>query len=296
MTAVPNPKPDRDPSEQPPVPVIALATAGDQTQVHPPPEFKEVDLTPALAQQLLDNMQKNRPVKWAKVNAYYRDMVAGRFNGLNGETICIDWNNQMYQGQHRCLAVIKAQLTVRVVIGYGFDPESARTVDQGARRSIGDNLAMEGYKHSPILQSTTRLLIRYESGGRTKLDNISPGIAEVEALLAAHPEIVDSVEAIAPFTHNVSNRGAFGAAHYVLSRVDPVAAAEFFFKLESRTDLPAGSPILALDKRLVSVKKSDKVSLDEAFIMILKAWNLYRSGGSIDKLSKDRRGIVPIPR
>ena len=104
-----------------------------------------VNLTPDMAIYILANRNKrNRSIGRDFVKKLYREMVSGRWVGANGQSISIDWNGDLVDGQHRLCAVYNSNLPfVEVNFVSGLDPESFTTIDQGKKRSFTDHLQYE---------------------------------------------------------------------------------------------------------------------------------------------------------
>lgn len=99
-------------------------------------KIEVVRMTPDMARSILKNNTNNRNVKRERVNLYASDMEKGRWQ-LNGESIVIDANGNLKDGQHRLMAVIKSQCTVPMVVVTGVDAD-CNIYDRGSGRSIKD--------------------------------------------------------------------------------------------------------------------------------------------------------------
>lgn len=99
-------------------------------------KIEVVRMTPDLARAILKNNINNRNVKRERVNLYASDMEKGRWQ-LNGESIVIDANGNLKDGQHRLMAVIKSQCTVPMVVVTGVDAD-CNIYDRGSGRSVKD--------------------------------------------------------------------------------------------------------------------------------------------------------------
>ena len=89
-------------------------------------------------------------------------------------------------------------------------------------------------------------------------------------------------------------------AHYLLHRIDPVFAAEFWRGLLTGENLYVGDPRIRLERTLASVKRGDIISKkggtrETNFISyIYKAWNSWVNGRTLKTFIKaDLQGIKP---
>lgn len=105
-----------------------------------------VDVTPAMAAEWLEcNIKTNRRLKKSVVTKYVNDMKAGKF-GLNPDAITFNENGELVNGQHRLTAVVKANVTVRMFVVFGFPitPAELLNVDRISVRTIADNMDLAG--------------------------------------------------------------------------------------------------------------------------------------------------------
>jgi hypothetical protein len=132
-----------------------------------------VKITPIMAERWLDQHGgPNRKVLESRVERYKNDIVAGRFQGVNGETVVFDSNNQLADGQHRLKAIVAAEKAITTLVVWGVAPlEAQRTMDTGATRSLRDLIGMAGGKHEAYVANATanawrlRKLGAFEQGG-----------------------------------------------------------------------------------------------------------------------------------
>lgn len=95
-----------------------------------------VRMTPDMARAILKNNPNNRNVKRDRVSLYASDMEKGRWQ-LNGESIVIDADGNLKDGQHRLMAVVKSQCTVPMIVVSGVDTD-CNIYDRGSGRSVKD--------------------------------------------------------------------------------------------------------------------------------------------------------------
>lgn len=89
--------------------------------------------------------------------------------------------------------------------------------------------------------------------------------------------------------------------HYRFSCIDSDDADDFFEKLSSGTELSEGSPILALRRVLEREYMgtpgrggtNSRGPLMKLHALTIKAWNAYRSGGTVARLGWSRGGARP---
>lgn len=114
-------------------------------------------ITPQKAQQWLASMGTNRNLRASMVEQIARDIRSGNW-ALNGESIKIDQDGRLVDGQHRLTAIIRSGRSVETVVVRGIGNDTVKTVDTGALRTKGDVLKMAGYPQSNSLGALIRAI------------------------------------------------------------------------------------------------------------------------------------------
>lgn len=102
---------------------------------------RQIQLTPKLAKDLLERNLNNRSVSQAVVDGYARDMENGAWTEADS-MIMVGKDGTLYNGQHRCLAVVKSGVTINATIRQGVDEAARLNMDGGRKRNPGDNYDM----------------------------------------------------------------------------------------------------------------------------------------------------------
>jgi len=92
-----------------------------------------VQITPALAEQLLTLNTRNQNIKPQVVEKYARAMQEGRWR-LTPEAISIGRDRVMTNGQHRCRSGYVSGVAFPCDIWFGIEPEEFRLIDTGVVR------------------------------------------------------------------------------------------------------------------------------------------------------------------
>jgi transcriptional regulator with XRE-family HTH domain len=118
------------------------------------------DIDPDLARLLLSGNVRNRSVSRATVEKYYRDIISGRWQTTH-QSIALDREGRLLDGQHRLLAIIKANQTVKLYVTYNAPPESFPIIDGNRIRSHSDMLHLShGMKNSSQVTASLKLIFR----------------------------------------------------------------------------------------------------------------------------------------
>jgi len=252
-------------------------------------------VTPEMAATWLGANSHNRKVRKATVSSYARDMAAGNWT-LNGEAIQISASGVLLNGQHRLHAIIEAGVTLPLVVVTNLPDEAQNTIDTGIKRNLGDALTLDGYPNGTTLAAIATFSLQVQYGKGYKASDIEKRrIIENDDTLRW---VVTNV--VSGLPHRLASKTLFGYAYRVLHEIDPDDCATFFAKLGTLENLPPGSPILALHKRLVAMdrKAANWVNRTYVLSLIYLAWNAYRRGEtrSMVKVTPRDDGSFTIPK
>lgn len=222
-------------------------------------------VTPEKATAYLETMGPNRSISPDVIEKYGRDMIAGRWM-LNTQGIGFDVSGKLIDGQHRLEAIIKTGQPIHTIVVRDLHPEAMRTVDDNRKRSLGDDLKIEGRERYTKVSSALLLIVRFEramaKGVKVSTAQKLP-ISRIEARaelsrLDAEPSanLDVSVKTAGKLRLPTGVPESAGAtAHYLAMRhygqefVDPV-----FHALITGENLHEGDPTLALRQRLLKNK------------------------------------------
>ena len=99
-------------------------------------------ITPQMAKEFLTKNNANRTVNQGRVNQYARDIQSGLWQA-NGEAIKFYVDGSLADGQHRLLAIIKADKEIETLVIYNL-PLGVTIQDRGRSRSVIDSMVLEG--------------------------------------------------------------------------------------------------------------------------------------------------------
>jgi hypothetical protein len=262
------------------------------------------------------NNPSNRPFKLALAEQYAQEHLQGNW-ALNLETIVIDKQGNIPQGQHRLVGFILAEQTRRispklwgtkpllfeVALGFGVSPkpETANTYDLGSGRKLGDVLYRhqefaeevtdkEQRKISRVLAGTIRLVWLRVGGKQVSFAPRLHPRAGIE-FYGKHPAILDSVTEIVKLDQGEEGNKKLisslvtlpyaSALHYLMKsspNADEGQALEFWESFASGVGLGKGSAILTLGKYLQTVSADSGSQRDKILGAIIKAWLLWVDG------------------
>lgn len=253
-----------------------------------------VMVTPDMAARWLESNTNNRNPRQSGVSRYRADMEAGRWE-MAGDPIRFASDGTLLDGQHRLMAL--AELPEGTAIAFlvirGLSKSSWRAMDQGIKRSAGDQLGRAGVRNASNVAAAAKRFIIWESGllFRDAKTHQAISAPQIEQWVEEHP---DEVEHLSSVFHLVRQNDAppsvAGAAAIAFGRIDP-AQSEHFFALLARGAGTEGHPIVTLDKRLQRNRREGLKMPDRDYLaLFILAWNAWRSGKQLHKFQRPRGG------
>ena len=256
---------------------------------------KLIDVTPEMAEDFLMRNSRNRPVLQARVDQYAADMRAGEWQ-VNGEAIKIAADGTVLDGQHRLFAILEADATVKLLVITGLPLEAQETMDQGRSRSFGDVLKLRGEGNYFVLASATRLVAAYERDGLPFYVRRGLSVPEQSRTLDRNPGIRESCAFVTSRRRPWIPVSAVSGLHYLFSIADTAGADDFVDRLATGANLSVDSPIYVLRERLIREHDThDERTMSEKvkLALIIKAWNAYQDGETIQRLGFTPGGAKP---
>lgn len=282
----------------------------------PMPHIKKVLVTPETAAEWLNNNTTNRSLRLRQVAAYARDIKSGRWNGLNGETIKISENEELLDGQHRLHAIIEANESVELFVTFNAPLDSQLTIDTGIRRSFSDILNMRGESDVNMLGAITRGAHMALNGWENSKTRRFRATTNTE-LLRTYDMYRDSIVEATHYAHTNSRilnvpPSLLGTCYWWIYHVinerynndqdfdyQNFADFTFFFdRLKDGQNLSPTDPIYVLRKTLMHSNQAkagwSQGSRKFIFIaIIIKAWNAFKGGQQISRLTYRPGGVNP---
>lgn len=260
------------------------------------PSAELVRITPTMAKEwLAERNTRNRNLRSATVAAYARDMTAGRWQNT-AEPIKLSASGVLLDGQHRLAAIARSGVTVTCFVATGLDESAQDVMDSGLKRQAGDALAMDGMKNATRVAAAARVAMCRATG--QQISKSQQTNAQVQEFVRANPELVDAVEMLGRRGRAIPlNPRVADYCYWWLSCVDAHAAEEFFEALTTGANLGEDSPVLALRRRLTgNYGAMRRISLEEQVAAVVRAWNAWRRGQSMQRIqTTGRAGVVTIP-
>lgn len=247
------------------------------------------EITPEVAEVMLRKKNINRSFRLPQLNKIKRTLEMGRWE-INGETIIFDEAGQLIEGQHRLKAVVETGVTIYALVVHGIDRERFKTMGQGAKRTVGDILGIQGEKNSRTLGAALRWVYRYD---HDLMMNPHPNITDDELAdtMPEHQELPESIP-LGIKSHSLAAPGMITALHYLCGKRHKATANHFFWTFATGEHLERGDVLLVLRDRFMKAmgKKQTRLVLrdEQKAPMIINAWNIIRKEGYV-KLKDGKR-------
>lgn len=236
-------------------------------------------ISPSEAELLLGLNTNNRPLKRKHIANLVRDLHAGNWK-VNGDAIRVSKSGVLLDGQHRLLACAEAGVPLETAIFLGADDEAGETIDQGAKRTAGDVLAMHDVPYAKSVASTTRALVGFADGRIGQAITIS----ELRTVLGHHPGIIAAVDDFNG-CNVVPSEGASVAAIYYAAQADGHKEKASAWRETWLKGYPsyAGDPAHMLRERFFRERGATvaKASVTYRRRLLLSAWRLFLTGRTV---------------
>jgi hypothetical protein len=124
--------------------------------------IKMETITPEKAALILKK-NKNRTISVARVKALADAMLSGQWQ-LTGQTIQIDEDGYLLDGQHRLTAIVRSNRSQQFFVVRNVLPEAREVTDYVRARSASDVLKMHGFASPNKMAGMSRLLMMVDDG------------------------------------------------------------------------------------------------------------------------------------
>jgi hypothetical protein len=275
----------------------------------PRPTVKIEPVTPTMADKWLGTQERNRHLRDSRVEFFVALIERGEWK-LTNDALSFDSDGRLINGQHRLTALVVCEATLPFVVLRGLPPEVQDIMDTGLARKMADALKLRGENYVTSLAAGLRWehRLRYiENGGEAVHYRDGSQRSTITVLLGIFEEDPggwrEGAATLQAISAEIRVRPGVGIAIWRrLHAIDSDEAEAFYAGLVSGAGLPEGSPILALRKQLGKshAKGWGKMPDYREGALILKAWNLWREGQSVDlvvwKYGGTNREPFPLPQ
>ena len=264
-------------------------------------------ITPQIAHELIATKERpDRNVNPVHIRNLAGDMRLGLWT-VNGESVKINADGEVIDGQHRLRACILAdiQFDTLVVRNLSTDNQVRFGIDSGRRRNAGDALMLQGVSNTKDLAAAASHMWRFlvhkmdRSGGPT----VSVALKLVDRFGDTGPyQGLKQSVMVAKAYRSAARKGGLKLpvslvawGHYTFGEIDrrkngnDDVNTEFWNGVILGMNLSDGDPRLTLRNRLlkhsVATTPRDRLGSFEVRAFFVKAWNAYSDGRALTKLA-----------
>lgn len=251
-------------------------------------------VTREILKRLLDMNTNNRKPKTKFQEAFCRQLLERQYQ-FNGETIVVA-DTRTVDGQNRLKGLEMAfakdpnLYAIPMLIVYGVDEDSFKTVDTGNTRSSADYLTLQGEISTHSLAGALTALHLYEKFGKDwslrttyyKVTNM-----DRDETLLRHPRIREHVHAVISMKERrLSYSAAVVICRYLTTEKHPVEAAAFWDQVLRGLNVQEGSPAHILHRVAAKAGAHGRILRpSELWVWMTKAWNAHLCNRPIKKLA-----------
>jgi len=240
-----------------------------------------VSMNPKRAQELLDTApDKQRNIEEARVQFYAKCMRGGTWRE-NGEAFIVNDAGELIDGQHRCLAVIAANVQFQAVLVTAVAMDAFASIDTGKSRGAKAVFEIASIKkHSCALASAVRWIYRWEHNrmaanysGATK-----PSNEELLDFFNKRKNIYDAVAVVVKLQGSLKGKIPFGLAaclYWLFSKKDAGKCHEFFCRFADGLNLTKDHPVYLLRRLMETRTKRNLFASEWIAAVTVKAWNAF---------------------
>lgn len=219
---------------------------------------------------------------------------------FNGQPIVFAKDGTLLDGQHRLMAVIEANKTIDTLIVWNAEPASQETMDMGNSRSVADILRLRGFPNQHMVAAVGKrvalgTLHGFQAGAAIMQNQVSAGkIVSIVEALSELERYTAYARSVAKVCNLIGSQVGF--LMWWFDGIDRTDSDYFWEKLRTGRNLDEGDPIYALRRFGQLAEHSGMGTFAHQYFMaamIVKAWNKFRQGEPVMRLTFRAGGANP---
>jgi acylphosphatase len=260
-------------------------------------EYNVEVITPVKAAIMLKSNPNNRNLTHSHVAFLAMQMMKGDWTE-NGQSIVMDFHNNIVDGQHRLNAIVQSGKSIPMLVVRGVNPQTMNTIDTGRSRNASDVFTLNGVKNANTISSVTRMVMVWEA---EKAHNLAGGARWKDGAQPSNDDIynrylkdADDFQWVFSKARSKSIAGCLEsqagcALAVLLKKHSKSVVAEFVDKIKNGGDY-AKSPTHFLSGWVRSRREGDiKVARNEQIFAIIWAFEKWLDSKEMKAL---RIGVV----
>ncbi|WAB10624.1 hypothetical protein SEA_ECLIPTUS_59 [Gordonia phage Ecliptus] len=238
--------------------------------------------------------KRNRNLSRTDVQRYRLDMEAGLWR-FAADPLRFDVNGNLIDGQHRLTALSELPgVCLPMLVVRGLPAETQKVMDQGRKRTPGQQLYLSGVKDANLMAAVFKVLLVWETGLMFRDNSLQRQItsAAIEEYIFDRPDDLEFAQQHANIIRAIdAPPSVVGAFAVIASRADRESAHDFMVQLHSMVGMSLGHPVHTLDKRLRSIRKQSlRISQRDYLALFIQAFVAYQKGRKISQFLRPPGG------
>ena len=262
-----------------------------------------VSVTPQMAANWLKDPDRpaNRGISSSHVAVIRGWLQRGEWK-VTHQGFAFDEKGKLFDGAHRCSAIVAEGVTVQVSISVGFDYATVMpALDGGKKRSLGEVLRVKGKANYTQLGTALRWIYLPLGGpGRVKSNRMPSHFVAIQ-VLEAYPSVekwLAEATSHNSFRQVCPSIGQFAGLCTLMEKADPNSARDFFDGVVKGVGLFDGDPRLLLRDRYLRTKKArtgmpDKLYPYQLYAYTVVAWRGFCRGAFLSRLMGPKGDTLP---
>jgi len=257
-------------------------------------------ITPEYAKELLERTKAagvlNRKTSSRTVEIYANEMRSDRWK-LNSESIKLDENGYVLDGQHRLLACIQAGCPFQTLVNSDVPRDTFDTIDCGRVRTGTQVLQMSGVQYHTVITGIINGMNEFRNCGHLALKDRRLTPSAVLEEYNTRPADYDDAARVAmrciTESHAMTPK-TVGTLYFALVHDNGVSkekAEQFFTQINSFDT--AGNPVIEKMRRWNLANKDRRVSEKLRVAYVIRSWNAYVSGTKAPRFSEHDADVMP---
>lgn len=255
----------------------SASAAGESTRIE--------TVTPELAAEWLKSNSRNRKLVIAAVETIANDIKHGRWRTTH-QGIAFGADGELYDGQHRLHAIVKAGVAVEVRVTRGLPPEARDAIDTGNTRRAHDVLAItDGVSPDHHVRSAVLACRTMVTGGGLACARSRYTVHDLRDAIAEHG--ADALAVWVAFGSSASRivKTSVLAALAIAYRTNPAKVLEFVALVRSGESMTADHPAAALRNHvLMHYVPTGAASMNDLSLRTFAAFDAYATGRTVKQL------------
>lgn len=179
-----------------------------------------INLTPELAKIFINSQENNRRVYLHDIKRLEYSIENNEYV-LNPQPICLDKNNRLIDGQHRCMAVIQTKKNIPVILAINVDRGTLLYMDIGRKRSLVDTFTLNKIKYPTKVSSISRLDLTWDM-----INNKSRNLSYLNVL--SHYKVINENNNIQYLTTRILTMQSKYKTKYII----PISLITLMYRLQ----------------------------------------------------------------